>query len=103
MQIQPWQIIVASLAGWINRQQQQIIEFQNAQLVEVKKALHGKRIPFTEPPTGQPRRESQEAGKANAQDHHDSRHPRHTIALASRTGCQEVDARAQVSRSTSAR
>ena len=49
MQIQPWQIILVSpVAGWINRHQQQIIEFQNAQLKEVKAAFHGKRIPFTD-------------------------------------------------------
>ena len=28
----PWQLFLLILSGWINRQQQEIIEFQNAQI-----------------------------------------------------------------------
>ena len=30
--LQPWQLFFLILAGWINREQQEIIEFQNAQI-----------------------------------------------------------------------
>ena len=46
--IQPWQIMLVSIAGWINKHQQQVIEFQNAQLEECKKCFAGKRIPFSD-------------------------------------------------------
>jgi hypothetical protein len=31
--LQPWQLFFLILAGWINRRQQEIIDFQNAQIV----------------------------------------------------------------------
>ena len=30
--LQPWQLLLVALAGWINRHQQQVIDFQNAQI-----------------------------------------------------------------------
>ncbi len=44
----PWHIAFAALAGWVNERQQQIIEFQNAQIETLLK-LHGrKRILLTD-------------------------------------------------------
>ena len=31
--LQPWQLMLAILSGWIHRRQQQIIEFQNSQII----------------------------------------------------------------------
>ena len=41
--LQPWQLLLVALAGWVNRQQQQIIEFQDGNQV-LKKRLGKKRI-----------------------------------------------------------
>jgi hypothetical protein len=30
--LRPWQLFFLILSGWVNRQQQEIIEFQNAQI-----------------------------------------------------------------------
>ena len=43
--LQPWQLYFAILAGWVNRQQQDIIEFQNAQIRALMKKMGRKRIP----------------------------------------------------------
>ena len=44
----PWHIAFAALCGWVNERQQQIIEFQNAQIETLLK-LHGrKRILLTD-------------------------------------------------------
>ena len=29
--LQPWQLVVVALAGWINQQQQEVIEYPNGQ------------------------------------------------------------------------
>ena len=42
--LQPWQLFCLILAGWINQQQQQIIEFQNAQIEALLKKLGKKRV-----------------------------------------------------------
>ena len=30
--LQPWQLLVVCLAGWVNQQQQQIIDFQRTEI-----------------------------------------------------------------------
>ena len=40
--LQPWQFLLMVLAGWVNRQQQQALEFQRAQ-IEVLLELLGER------------------------------------------------------------
>ena len=42
--LQPWQLFFLILAGWINRQQQQTIEFQNAQIRLLMEKMGRKRI-----------------------------------------------------------
>jgi len=42
--LQPWQLFCLILAGWINQRQQQIIEFQNAQIEALLKKLGKKRV-----------------------------------------------------------
>ena len=42
--LQPWQLFCLILAGWINQRQQQIIEFQNAQIEALLKKLGNKRV-----------------------------------------------------------
>ncbi len=42
--LQPWHILLATLCGLVNRRQQQIIEFQNAQIEALLKQLGSKRL-----------------------------------------------------------
>ena len=46
--LRPWQLVVMILAGWVNRQQQEIIEFQNAQIRALMKKMGRKRILLTD-------------------------------------------------------
>jgi len=42
--LHPWQLLLVLLAGWINQQQQQIIEFQRTEIEVLKEKLGRKRI-----------------------------------------------------------
>jgi putative transposase len=46
--LQPWQLFCLILAGWINQRQQQIIDFQNAQIEALLKKLGKKRVLLTD-------------------------------------------------------
>ena len=46
--LQPWQLPLAILSGWIHRRQQQIIEFQNSQIVSLMQNQGKKRILLTD-------------------------------------------------------
>ena len=45
---QPWQLLLVSLAGWINRQQQDVIAYIQEENRILKSKLKGKRIRFTD-------------------------------------------------------
>ncbi len=45
--LQPWHIMLAVLCGLVNKRQQQIIEFQNAQIEALLEKLGGKRVLLT--------------------------------------------------------
>ena len=42
--LQPWHILLAALCGMVNERQQQVIEFQNAQIETLLKKLGKKRL-----------------------------------------------------------
>ena len=42
--LHPWQLLLVILAGWVNQQQQQIIEFQRTEIKVLKEKLGKKRI-----------------------------------------------------------
>lgn len=42
--LQPWQLLLMILAGWVNEQQQQIIEFQRTEIDVLKEKLGKKQI-----------------------------------------------------------
>jgi hypothetical protein len=42
--LQPWQLLLVILAGWINQQQQQIIDFQRTEIDVLKEKVGKKRI-----------------------------------------------------------
>ncbi len=46
--LQPWQILVAALAGWITRQQDAVIEFLREENRVLKQQLGGKRLSLTD-------------------------------------------------------
>ena len=43
-----WQILVVALAGWLNRQQQDVIEYLREENRVLREHLKGKRIRFTD-------------------------------------------------------
>ena len=45
---QPWQLLLVCLAGWINRQQQDVIEYLQEENRVLRSKLKGKRIRFTD-------------------------------------------------------
>ena len=46
--LQPWQLLLVSLAGWINRHQQDVIAYIQEENRILKSKLKGKRIRFTD-------------------------------------------------------
>ena len=46
--LQPWQLMLIILAGWINRQQQEVIEYLRTENVVLKEKLGKKRILLTD-------------------------------------------------------
>ena len=46
--LQPWQFYVVILVGWLNREQQKIIEFYQTQLDALMKAQGKKRLLLTD-------------------------------------------------------
>ena len=42
--LQPWQLLFAILSGWVHRRQQEIIEFQNAEIISLMQSLCKKRL-----------------------------------------------------------
>ena len=41
--LQPWQVVFVAMSGWVNQRQQQVIEFQNAEIEALLKKLGKKR------------------------------------------------------------
>ena len=46
--IQPWQLLLITLASWLNREQQQIVEYLQEENEVLKEHLKGKRIRYTD-------------------------------------------------------
>ena len=46
--LQPWQLLFSILSGWVNHRQQQIIEFQNSQIMALMQIQGKKRILLTD-------------------------------------------------------
>lgn len=46
--LQPWQLMLIILAGWINRQQQEVIEYLRTENVVLKEKLGEQRILLTD-------------------------------------------------------
>ena len=46
--LQPWQLLFAILSGWVHRRQQEIIEFQNAEIISLMQSLGKKRLLLTD-------------------------------------------------------
>ena len=46
--LQPWQLLLAILSGWVHRRQQHIIEFQNSQIISLMQIQGKKRILLTD-------------------------------------------------------
>ena len=46
--LQPWQLLLAILSGWIHHRQQKMIEFQNDQIESLLKQMGRKRILLTD-------------------------------------------------------
>ncbi len=46
--LHPWQIVVMAVAGWINRQQLEVIEYLKVENQVLREQMKGKRIRFTD-------------------------------------------------------
>ena len=46
--IQPWQLLLITLASWLNQEQQQIIEYLQTENSILKEHLRGRRIRYTD-------------------------------------------------------
>ncbi len=46
--LKPWQLLFAILCGWVHRRQQEIIEFQNAEIISLMQIQGKKRILLTD-------------------------------------------------------
>jgi len=46
--LQPWQLLLAIVSGWVHGRQQQIIEFQNTQIISLMQIQGKKRILLTD-------------------------------------------------------
>ena len=46
--LQPWHLAVVLVSAWVNQRQQQIIEFQNAEIEALLKKLGKKRVLLTD-------------------------------------------------------
>ncbi len=46
--LQPWELLFAILSGWLHRRQQQIIEFQNTEIISLMQSQGKKRILLTD-------------------------------------------------------
>lgn len=46
--LQPWQLMLIILASWVNRQQQEVIEYVRAENAAIKEKLGKKRILLTD-------------------------------------------------------
>jgi hypothetical protein len=44
--LQPWQLLLVILGGWVNRQQQQVIEYLRTENRALKEKLGKRRIPL---------------------------------------------------------
>ncbi len=53
--LQPWQILVAALAGWISREQDAVIEFLREENRVLKQQLGGRRLRLTDAERKSPR------------------------------------------------
>ena len=53
--IQPWQLLLVSLAGWINRHQQDVVAYIQEENRILKGMLKGRRIRFTDDERRRPR------------------------------------------------
>ena len=46
--LQPWQLLFAILSGWVHRRQQEIIEFQNTEIISLMQSQGKKRVLLTD-------------------------------------------------------
>ena len=46
--LQPWHLVLVAFSAWVNQRQQQIIEFQNAQIEALLKKLGKNRVLLTD-------------------------------------------------------
>ncbi len=88
--LQPWQLLLVALAGWVNRKQQAVIDFQGTQIQVLMEKLGKKRLLLSDDQRCRLAVKAKVLGrKALTRDHHDL-HSRYDIALASAIGGEEM-------------
>ena len=85
--LQPWQLLFLIVAGWVNRQQQQVIEYLRSENQVLREKLGRRRILLDD---DQRRRLAVKGKVLGRKVLAQVGTARHDIALASPVGCQEV-------------
>jgi hypothetical protein len=88
--LDPFRLLLISLAGFLNQQQQDVIEYLHEENRVLREQLGGKRLRFNERSAPTPGGQSQEIGLADASgtDHH--RDAGNAAGLASQAHRQEI-------------
>ena len=80
--LQPWQLLLVVLAGWINRQQQEVIEYLRTENQVLKEAYGKKRIRLNDDQRRRLAVKGQDPRPQGARGDRDDRHAGHDLALA---------------------
>src|SRR5260370_39796687 len=90
--LQPWQLRVVILAGWSNRQQQEIIEYLRTENQVLKEKLGKRRIILSDEQRRRLARKGKVLGRKVLETHRYPVHAGHAPALAPPPGGSEVAA-----------
>ena len=86
----PWHLLLVILAGWVNQQQQQIIEFQRTEIDVLKEKLGEEKDPAQRRSASPVSREGESSGPEGVGRNWRSLHAGHNPALAQKSGRSEV-------------
>ena len=96
--LQPWQILVATFAGWISRHQDAVIEYLQEENRVLEQQLGRRRLRLTDDQRRRLTARGKAIGRRALAEVASLVHTGHRSTLASTTHCQEVDPQATVRR-----
>jgi hypothetical protein len=90
MSLNPWQLFLIAIAGWMNREQGDVIDYLKEENRVLRELLGGKRPKLNDDQRATPGRQRQDAGPEAAGFLLLHCHPGDHSALAPKAHCQEV-------------